>query len=66
MNKKSRQVGVFVDFTKYPDLHKALVSLADEEYTTPPALIRKMVSDGIQRAEEKPQKKNQVARSAVA
>lgn len=44
----AKQKGIFVDFSKYPELYEALMSLSEKEYTTPPAVIRQMVGEGIE------------------
>lgn len=60
MADKQKQKGVFVDFTSYPELYEALMSLSEKEYTRPPAIIRQMVSDGIETRKHLQALKNKV------
>jgi hypothetical protein len=39
---------VYVDLSKYPELYDKLVKLAEENYTTPPPLVRKFIREGLE------------------
>lgn len=44
--KTNLQVGV--NFNKYPELYEALMELVKEQLSTPPQVIRKIVSEGLE------------------
>ena len=43
----NKKLQVNVDLTKFPELYKALMSMADERDTTPPRLVRRFIREGL-------------------
>lgn len=55
---------IYIDFSKYPDLYKEIMTLVEKNESTPPRIARMLIRDGLGAREQSPkeQKSKQVTK----